>query len=344
MSAPQVKVGGTWLSSLAAVGDLHLTYRWPLGCWEASWSMALSPYEQPPMLVRDAAVTVVLGGGVVFAGELLEPDWAEARFVAAGACRSAESALCLTAAGKTTTVPNEAVDQAAARGMLTFGRGSTSLSSTAFAAGETVQLNTVAALLDAWAEEQGVRWYVGPDRLVRTATDPTTPRWYILPGAGELGVATETLAGRVVGNWLDADRQPQVTAVGSGRPEVAVDMTNKGRITLARATALLNSILAKAGPAAGSWTNGITVTRDQIITIGGVHPHLGAVASSVAGGAMMRLLDHRDPRNGLPYTDVVIGEAPWNVTDDTLTLNPVGLAARDLASIFARVAVQPVGT
>lgn len=341
MSVPVVRVGNVQLNAVAPVGELVLTYRFPGGCWEASWTLGLRPGQVPPDLPRDARATITLGGVELFAGDVDEPDWSDGQMLAMGAVRSAETALCLNNSNNTTTtIPNTAIDQAVARGALTFGRHE-NISAAAYGdEAESAALNTVTALLDAWAEENNTNWTVPANRGIITRPDPTEPLWHIVPDAAELGVASETLAGRVIGLWQGTTGRLSRTAVGSGRPEVPVDLRPLSAITSTRATAILNSILAKTGPAAGSWANTIEVTREQIMTRGGVHPHLGEVAASVAEGVMVRLLGHPDPRTddrtyaGRGYTDVIIEEASWNTSEGKLTLTPRGYADRDLASII----------
>jgi len=326
---PQVIVDGQWLTNLAWWGDASISHRWPLGCWEASWSMPLKPYQRFRALRSRAPVEIRIGAAPIWAGSLSEPDWAEGKFTALGACREAEEAACLTAGGLTTSVPDTAVDQAIARGAVSWTRPE-SLSATAFGQADgTERLNYLGALLDAWSLEQNVKWAVNARRQVYSAADPTTPMWHITPGAGVLGVTDAAMAGTVYGRYRNSATGSLATvSVGTAAPEVLVDLTRHGRISTTKATNLVTGILNKSGARTG-WTNGLTLTPHQIQTAGGVPANL----ASVQAGQMARIMGLRDERGVAATTDVIAGETIWDVTANELQFNPAELAARDLASV-----------
>lgn len=331
-TVPQVRVGGIWLTSLGWWGDLVVTHRWPYGCWEATWAMNLRPYERPRGIVRGALVEVLDAGSPLWVGRLTEPDWSASSFTAIGLAREGETVACLSS-GLTTSIPNAAIDGGIARGALSWIRAA-DFSSTPFGeADATDQINYVTDLLDARSEEVGRRWAVGPDRRVYDAADPVTPSWHVTPGSGELGVADEDYVTDVYGRYRTT-AGAFATVVASdpvafaGRVERLVDLTGLGRISAARAQATVDGILAKFRARTG-WTNGVTVTRDQITSPGGVSPAL----SSVRAGQLVRMQGLSDPRGLSASTDIVLGETIWDTTEQTIALNPVGMAPRDLASV-----------
>lgn len=328
------RIGGVALTSIdPSWGELKVTHRWPFGSWEATWRMMLNPLERPPALVADAYVDIPLAGHPVWAGNLVDSDWADGEFAASGLARQAEAALCFDGAGKTTSKPRTAANNAIGHDWLDWTDVS-ALPDTAFAGvDETSKLNAVAALLDAVAEEQAKKWTVDAYGRAFLAADPMTPAFHILPGAGEMGVSTEKQVGELVGRWQDSAGKLHTTSVGTGRPAIAVDLTKRGALDTTRATAILNGIRTKAAPDIG-FTNGLALTAEQIITPGGIRPHLGHVAERVGTGLMVRQLGARDPRNGASYIDFVVAESSWEVDDNVITLNPVGMAARDLGSII----------
>jgi len=342
VSRPQVRVGGAWLTDLdPAWGALRVTWRWGLGSFEATWSMALQPGNRPAALVAGAVVEILMGGWCIWRGTLEEPNWAEGDFVATGIARQAEGAYALDGTEKTTTVPDTAISAAISRGMVDWTGGTVSaVAHVDTADGETDDLNSLSALLDSVADAAGKRWWVDSQSArVAMSADPSAPSFYVLPGAAELGVSTELLAGSLLGRYEDAVGNLQTARVGTRRPEVAVDLTILGPIDAARATSVLNGILAKTGGRPG-WTNGYTITAEQITTPGDVHPDLALVGEAVGRGSMHRLLGERDPRSSDWSTDVVLAEAVWDVDDETITCKPVDTAARDLASIFEEAGVQ----
>jgi hypothetical protein len=329
LTTPQVWVDGRPLSSLASWGDLKITHRWPYGCWALDWGMALKPYQRPIGLKADVPVEARMGSAVIWSGVLVRPDWDAGTFEADGLARQGEETLCLTSDGETTSTPDTAIDAAIARGAVDWIRRS-SLSSAAFAdGGSTADLNYVTALLDAWSSAQGKRWGVNARREVYAVADPTTPSIYIRPGTGVLGVAAEAIAGTVVGAYYDADHVPHRVSVGSGRPEVGVGLANRGALDSTSATAIITGIRDQLQAVTG-WTNGITVTADQVTAPGGE----GMALDRVVAGEMSRLLGLRDERGASAQTDIVLGETIWDVTAGTVQCNPVGLSDRSLSGVI----------
>jgi hypothetical protein len=331
----QVRVGGQMLSSIGWWGGLTVTHQWPRGCWQADWSMALDPLERPPALVQGAPVEVLVAGAVVWAGYLSELNWSDGTFSASGAAREGEETLCLAADGTTSSTPDVVIDAAISRGALSWSRPA-SLSATALTTGDdTQELNYVTDLLDTWSTTVGKRWAVNSDRQVYAAADPTSPAYYVAYGAAEFGVADDALVGTLTGGWFDVNGAPHLTTVGTGRPEVAVNMANLGPIDSTTATNVLTAILAKTG-ARLAFTNAVTVTAEQVWSSGGASPHL----SDVRAGLMFRLLGLEDPRDGSLATDVLMGESVWDVDAATVQLTPIDLAARDLSSIVADAGLE----
>lgn len=332
----QVRVGGVWLSSLGWWGEPKVTHRWPLGCWELTWVMNLPAYQRPYALRTGAVVEAFWGPGRIWMGKLTEPDWDQQEFVAEGLSRQAEGALCFDSGGATTSIPDTAIDQAILRGIVNWSRPA-SLSSVAFAEkAATDSLNYLGALLDAWSTSVSKRWAVGANGVVYAAPDPPAPTWYVMPDAGDLGVADEDYVSAVYGRYRNttgvfSTASAIDTTPPAGPKEIGVDLTPLGRINSTKATAVVTGILAQTKAQTG-WTNGLTVRPDQITSLGGIKAH-GAL---VIAGQMVRLQGLRDERGLAAATDIVLGETVWDVTEDLVTLNPVGLAARDLASIVEK--------
>jgi hypothetical protein len=327
--SPQLRVGGVLLTS-KWWGGLKVTTQWPRGCWQVDWSMALGPTERPPFTVQGAPVEVLVGSRPICSGYLSDLGWDDGTFSASGAAREGEEALCFAADGTTSSTPDVVIDAAIARGVISWSRPA-SLSNVALTTGDdTEQQNYITDLLDAWSTTAGKRWAVNADRQVYAATDPTTPAYYIAYGAAEFGVADDALVGTLSGGWFDVNGTPHITRVGSGRPEVAVNMENLGPIDSTTATTVLNRILAKTG-ARLAFTSAVTVDQSTVTSPGGVHPELWQLRA----GLLYRMVGLRDPRSGLPYTDVLMGESVWDVDAATVQLTPVDLAARDLSSIVA---------
>lgn len=326
---PEVFVDGRPLTSIDYWGELEVTHRWPLGSWEAKWSMPLDPWRRPPQLHAGAEVFVKVGPHCIWCGNLAEPNWSEGTFAAVGACRQGEGAIALdTVTGQTTSIPDSAVDYAIARG-LNWSRPASISSVPLGADDQTDAPNYVAALLDAYASSVSQNWYVDPQRAVRIAADPTTPTALLMPDNGVLGVAVESQAASVVGRYIDSTtHQRENVTVGSGLPEKAVLWESRGAISAAEATTLTEGVWAPLQAQTG-WTNGLTVQGGELLSLGGQPIPLW----SFTAGQMVRLLGVRDLRGLSANTDVVIAESIWNPDDDQLRLNPVGKVARDIRSM-----------
>jgi len=353
--APQVRVGGIWLSSVAPWGDLVVTHRWPLGCWETTFALAgvSGLRKRPPALVAGATVEVWVGLARVWVGVLTQPDWSDGSFVAQGDCRTVDEASvpALTSAGLTTSIPDVAIDNAIARGWWPVTRPA-SLSATAYSStytsggDDTDEVNSIGQLLDAWSVEANVRWAVNADRQVYAAPDPTDAAWDITTDTQALGVTQESLASTLVARWQDSTGVLHTRIRGTGAPVVTITLVPVGGLTQARVDSILDGILAQTRQSIG-WTNALTVTPSQV-SHGGVSPHPGIVRA----GQRFRLMGQRDPRgpgfdavSDLGQTlSVVCGESIWTETEGTLTLSPVGTTGKTLEDIVEQVGGQVVGS
>lgn len=329
---PWIRVAGVPLETHAPVGEMFVEHRWPFGCWEAKWSMALRPRQRLPGIVKGAKVEVLLGSLQIWAGTLTEPDRSEGNFVASGSARLAEHAPAMNSSGKTTTVPDTAIDRGIAAGWLDWTRPA-SISNVAYAGTDSSttdgsdQLNTVAALLDAYTLENNVRWGVDAYRRVYKATDPTEVTWDMHPAQQVLASASDRLAGTIVARWADSSGVKFTTTTGSGLPVVPISLLERGDLTLARVTAISNTILTRAA-AAGGTVGSFEIGSDQIR--GRPHP------ARIVAGQRSRLLGQFDPDTGTSTTpSLVLGVTSWNVAGQVVTCSPVDAAARSLSEIVA---------
>lgn len=339
VTRPEVRVGGFWLSSIVPQGwgGLRHSTR-PNGSWQASWTIPNSRTWRHPALVYGALVEVFLGPVCVWSGTLEEPDWDSGDFTALGACRDGETAVAITAAVEASTAPNTVIDQGIARGVLSWTRignfGTAAVGETEGDGG----LVTIQSVLDAWAQENNSGWAVDNERnLIIRPTDETTVDWLIVPGSGVLGSAAEERVDRVFVTYISSTTGrrarasfPASTPVGG--VEKGSDITDRGRMSAAKAADIAEGIWSDLQGRSG-WTNGLTVIGGQVTTLGGTVADLALVKA----GDTMRLLGVPDPRGVAHNLDVVIGDTDYDWTDDELQVNPVGLAARDDASVLEQV-------
>lgn len=246
--------------------------------------------------------------------------------------------MALNAAGETSTAPNTVIDQAIARGVVSWtrvGDFGTAAVGEVDAAGGLVTLQSV---LDAWAEENDSNWHVDPQRnLIVAPSSETEVDWLVIPGSGVLGSAAEERVDRIFVRYMSSTTGrratvswPETTPVGG--IEKPMDIIDRGPMTSTKASAIAQAEWKKLQGRSG-WTNGLTLTRGQVTTRGGVEADLALVKA----GDTMRLLGVPDPRGLSHNLDVVIGDTEYDWEEDSLQSNPVGLAARDTESVLEQV-------
>jgi hypothetical protein len=236
-----------------------------------------------------------------------------------------------------------------ADGLAVAGYDST-VPSTAFGGtSSTDELMTIGSLMNAYGDSVSKRWYVNNQNIVGFKVDPTTPSYIVTPGTVALGTADDDYATVVKVRYLNSSTGAYTTAKSPasasavetrfGRREYGVPLIGMGAMSSATAQGFADGILAKAKGRL-AYTNRMTLTSNDIQTIGSVPASLSKVAEDVAEGCMVRihgiysdLLDF----NGQTYLDIVIGEARYTDGDQTIDLAPLGLAKRDLAGIVESV-------
>lgn len=334
---PEVRVGGFWLSSIVPQGWGELKHSTRTnGGWQASWAIPNTKTWRHPALVYGARVEICLGPVVIWSGTLEEPDWDAGEFIALGACRDGETAMALDGSGNSSTVPNTVIDAAITRGVLSWTRvgdfGTTAVGDS------TAGLVTIQSVLDAWAQKNGSRWVVNEQRqLIISPVSESTPKWFIVPGSGVLGSASEERADRVFVRYIDSTTGARATAsypasTPAGGIEKPKDLTDRGAMSstqaLAEATAIWNELAGRNG-----FTNGWTLTNGQITTVGGGT----ADGALVKAGDTVAALGLPDARGIAHNTLVVLGDTDYDWEDDELQANPTGIAARDTESVLEQV-------
>ena len=324
-ASPEVRIDGYYLSHLSDFWGLDTVTHRRRGPWEMTFNVDVDLGQRLPGL--GAPVEAMLGPSQFWSGTLAEPDWASGSMVAIGACRQGEEVLCLGPTGATTSTPDVAIDEAITRGVLDWSQ-SYSLSNVPLGdVDATNDLNYLTALLDQWEAESGTTWRVDARRFVGPADLAAAPSWHILPGAELLPSSNEILAGTIFGRFKNKQGRWQTVDVGSGAPEIGVSLAKHGNITSVRATAIIQAMLDRLG-AQNSWSGGIEVMAEHIVTPGGTP----ADPSQVVAGQMIRHLGQRNPNSRDLFTDFVLDQTAWSVPGGTIRLDPVGRVARDMRS------------
>lgn len=329
----------TSLGEIAGVSDLQWSHGWPYGCLQASWRMDLKPNTFPRALTPNAQVEIWDGPIRVWAGYLSEPvpgsPW---ELHATGWYAAFSSLLALDATPAPTAIPSVAVAQAITRASLPVTVGSTLQSTTISSADETVATNYVLALMDTYAAQSGQRWAVDADRVLTVAADPPDV-FYVLDSMEALrGTADDDYVTDVYSRYVSSvdgvTGDPDGWGLGhvgvssppAGRRERAMDVTDLGLMTSATADGYAQGQLDLNSARMG-YTNGLTVARGEMLRPGGAPVRL----AQVKAGRLLRSFNVADASGQVQVgatADVVIGRTQYVDGEQTIQIEPVGLAPR----------------
>lgn len=324
-----LRIGGYPATEIAA----HSPVTWETwadgGCGTASWAFALTRRSQHQALQKGALVEVMCGSAPLWKGLLSEPDRTTWECTAFGLASAGNQYLALDGGGANTRDLGVAIATARTAGWQATNPAPITDPVAGDATGNPV---TVAQLLDEYAEQTGQRWGAdGAGRLYMTP-GPSAVSWLAAPDETAFGTTDEGRAKTLKGRYLDATSGLYSTATaGTGAPQAAVDLSKREAMSLAAAEAILAGILQRdRGQTA--WTNGVTLSRDQLHTAGGSRAFLPAVRA----GQMMRT-------PGLFYAgavhsialDTVIGKTRYTAGEDSIYIEPVNTAPRNFTDVIA---------
>lgn len=329
-----VKIDGRWFMDSAAFGELKWSSRYRGGPEAASLrvdSTKRLPYR-PGQLVEVSEM-----GVPVFAGTLLEPDGDTLH--ARGLYHQGKKAKSLDSLAALTTVPDTAITEGIARGVLNWSLPS-SLSTVPV--GDVNAPISISELLDKSTAVDGRVWQVDARGIAKAAVPPTTPRWYVTPGAGQLTVAEDSYVTTLYGRYLDSGTGLYATvsatdadaAARFGASEDTVELSQDGTLsmTAANATDIVTNALAMGASRPG-WANGLRLASWELTTAGEARANLRAVK----GGDMIRILGQVDRTIALgpkPYIDVIADEVSYEDGSEFIDIKPVGLEVRDYRGVL----------
>lgn len=295
------------------------------GSFKASWSFSLSVRSQHQGLRVDSPVDVMCGGLPVWSGSLSYPDRTSGEYTAYGWSAMARKMLALDGGGNATRDVSAAITRAQAVWPVTNPTGVAGTAS-----GDVGAPITLGQLLDDFAAQLGMRWGVDGRRRLYCRPDPTSPSWLASPGASAFGATNEDRAKTLAGRYLDSVTSLNETViVGTGQPEEAVDLTDRGAMGVMEASAILGGMLA-LGKGGSAWTNGVDLTRDQLTTMGGSRAALAAVR----GQQLMRSFGFA--YEGRPFAlDTVIGTTRYTQGSDVIYVEPVNTTPSTFVGVVA---------
>lgn len=296
------------------------------GCGEASFALALSPRAQHPALTARSLVEILVGQVPVYVGELTEPDRTTWECHATGLSTGLRRILALDGLGATTRDVGAALNRAMAVGW----PGVNPAPITGVAAGDADgNPVTVGTLLDDYASQTGQRWGVDEFRRVYMSPEAVTPTWLAAPDATAFGTTNEDAPTMLAGRY---DTGAGFATAFAGVPglEESVDLTDRGILTEVAAEAILSGLLVRRGDA--QWTNGATLHREQLTTTGGTPAFLPCVRARQvmrAHGLGYNITSQA------PWLDVTIGKTTYTAGEDTIYVEPVNTAPRNLTDVIA---------
>jgi hypothetical protein len=321
-----LRIGGYPATEIAP----HTPPRWETladgGVGTISWTFTLSPRSQHQALRARALVEVMCGANRVAVGLMTEPDRTTWECHASGFAADLRKFPALDGSGNNTRDLAVATQTASFWGW----PGSNSQPVTGVAAGDTTgNPVTVGQLYDDYATQTGQRW--GCDELGRLfmRPDPTTPTWLTTPDAAAFGSTDDDVATWLAGRF-DSGAGFLTAVVGDEGPGDVVDLTDRGAMGLVEAQVILSGMLIRRGGT--QWTNGVTLHREQLTTMGGSPAALAAVRA----GQMLRV---HGLASGViaqaPWLDITIGKTAYTAGEDTIYLEPVNIAARTARGAWA---------
>lgn len=354
MQTIEVHADGAILHLIGKVSAVEFSTTWgiagtPGGCELASFTFGYPAEHVPPMLRRGKVLEIHDGSGIpAWAGLISEVqrDGEVWQVHARGFGAEADRYPAFDS-GATTTDADLAVAWAIGEGLPWTTPGD--LFDPVLGPTETVSTNTLTDVLTYAATQQGKRWAVWADGVLYVAEDPTSPSWAASPEVLPPGVADDNYVTRLYGRYVTGltGTPPVPSSWDLTDPVIdelaesvypmsakVIDYTNLGVVLdPADLEADMLNRLKLAGARMG-YTNSLTLTRDVLTTLGGVH----AAPAQVRAGQMLRLSRFLDVAGNLALgvtTDVVIQRTVYNHADDTVTVEPLGLVPRDLGSILA---------
>lgn len=303
------------------------------GIGEVSFELALSPKVQHHFLRTNVKVEVMLGATPVATAMMTEPDRTTWAIKAQGYSAQAQRVFACDMDGNVTRDLGVAIATAQSVGWWTvtnpFGVGGV-------ATGDSTGPQTIAALADEVAAQQGKRWGVDARGQVFMRSDPTASTCVITPEAAAFGVTDEGRATMLIARY-QTGTGTYATRIYPGGPvpvptiQETVDLTDRGALTGDQVDAILAGHMAR-GKNQIRWTNGVTLDREEITRRG-----VPATLATVTAGVDMARATGMSATftTSAPWLDVVIGKTRYTAGERSIYLEPMNTAPRNAVDVWA---------
>lgn len=357
MTAHCLIAGRVWVDALFPSGDMEHSSMWrvdgPSGDDEAQVTLSVPPGFETSYTVRGQSFQLFSPtGGLLWGGLTEEParNGTGITIHAKGLAWTLEEYDAkvfvedLGPAGEDgylpTFIPNEAVDEAEARGA-PFSRNGVDLGTTSIATTDNDEkMVTVGEVLRRAAISQGKRVHVDSTGAITFKADPTTPTLITDPIRDYMGTADEQFVSALTGLFILAGSpfgylaEDPDAARKFGVRERNIDLTNLGELTYAAGAAYTEGRFALIGGRMG-WTEQIDLSWLNLRRSNGAW--FGPQWAKA--GMMLRLpgvIDSRSNPTTAAAIDLVLSQV--RIVEDTQpfgTAEPVGFVARDFAGALA---------
>lgn len=305
------------------------------GIGEVSFEFALSPNAQHRLLATGVKVEVMLGAQVVATALMSEPDRTDWSIKAQGLSAASRRIAAVNSLGEMTRDVGQVIQNVTTTTGWWDVTNPYGVGGGKVVTGDSVDAQMVGTLLDDLAAQEGQRWGADKEARLFMRSDPTSATCMIAPGAVTFGTTDEQQATQLVARYESAAAIYETRfypAVVSGRvTHELVDLTSRGVMTATAVDDVLAGMLA-LGKADQSWTNGATLSQDQI-TRNGVPVCLPLLT---AGVDMARVTGQSSGYlSSAPWYDVVIGKTRYTAGEDTIYLEPVNTAPRNFTDVIS---------
>lgn len=301
------------------------------GSGTASWR--IDPTRAPAYAwALDSRCEVRSSGALLWAGHLAEPG-TDGDFHALGIPALADSTPAINASGEPITGDANAINAAIDRGALDGWQRDHDPMSGGLG-GDPQPGLTIAGLLDAMAENRGLRWAVTPHGVPHSyPVDPGEPVWHVTIPGYQYGYDTTDLVTHIYGRYMAGVGSFAYTNITADIPEAVrreewVNLESAGIISEAEAKTMLLDVARAQGKATPAPTTPITLGRGELRTPGGTV----APGWLVKGGDTIRVWGATDGRSGSRYRDFRVAETDYSDDDQAVSITLAGSKPRGFAA------------
>lgn len=329
-SAYWIRLGGTTAATEIAP---HTPPTWETwadgGNGSASFNFGRSAKHEPHLTKPGTLMEIMLGCGRVWMGRVEDYDPNEGAVVGRGIHTDMLSVPALDGLGAMTRNVATAFATAIAAPWNLIIRDPNGVAAlTPDAYGDSTEPLMLAKLLDQCAQQAGKRWGQDQNGAFYVLGDGVAASWLLAPGVARFGDTTEGQASHLVGRYIAVGGAYATVTRSDADATVIraelVDLTERGEMSVGDVQATLDAAL-DAGKSSRGWVTGATVSREQLMTVGGTP----AMLAGVRGGQRLNIAEIG------PDMSAIIGKTRYTAGEETIYIEPANTAPRTLVDVLA---------